>query len=157
MRISLSHKRIYIPQENDMSQPTSSPIHPMLSNAGFTLLEIIAVMVIMAILAVVAVPRYFDLQDQARDRAMATAMAEAKGRINSYFAQQLLNDVLPSDIQYTTTTVGGTDDPNMGDFHMTITSGPTDDPILITVEGRASAVSGETFPGTMPRPGYSGG
>lgn len=139
-----------------MSQPTSSPIHPVMSNAGFTLLEIIAVMVIMAILAVVAVPRYFNLQDQARDRAMATAMAEAKGRINSYFAQELLNDVIPNDIQYTTATIGGTDEPNMGDFHMTITSGPTDDPILITVEGRASAVSGLSMDGTMPRPGYTG-
>ena len=140
-----------------MSQPSRSPIHSVRNNTGFTLLEIIAVMVIMAILAVVAVPRYFNLQDQARARAMATAMAEAKGRINSYFAQELLNDVLPENIQYTTATVGGTDDPNMGDFHMTITSGPTDDPILITVEGRASAVSGESLSSTMPKPGYTGG
>jgi len=139
-----------------MSQPTLSPIHSVRNNAGFTLLEIIAVMVIMAILAVVAVPRYFNLQDQARARAMATAMAEAKGRINSYFAQQLLNDVLPGVIDYTTTTLGGADDPNMGDFHMTITSAATADPIAITVEGRASAVSGESLNSTMPRPGYSG-
>lgn len=143
-----------------MSQRATSPIHSVRNNAGFTLLEIIAVMVIMAILAVVAVPRYFNLQDQARSRAMATAMAEAKGRINSYFAEQLLNDVLPADIQYTTVTVGGSDDianPNMGDFHMQITSGATDDPIAILITGVASAVSGETLASTMPRPGYTGG
>lgn len=131
------------------------------NESGFTLLEIIAVMVIMSILAVVAVPRYFNLQDQAKDRAMSTAMAEAKGRVNGYFAQQLLNNAVPENINYTTTTVGGTDDPNMGDFNMTIDSATATE-ITITVTAVADAVGGNETPprsitDTMPRPGYSPG
>ena len=72
------------------------PIHQLkkehLGNeSGFTLLEIIAVLVILSILAVVALPRYFNLQSQARDKAMQTAMAEAIGRVNGYFAEQVLS------------------------------------------------------------------
>jgi len=96
------------------------PQSPLLNNAGFTLLEIIAVLVIMAILAVVAVPRYFDLQAQARQKAMETAMAEAIGRANGFFAQQILSGVLPQDIDYATGEPLGTD---MGDFTLQVLDG----------------------------------
>ena len=41
----------------------------MKKNAGFTLIELVAVMVILAILAVIAVPQFVDLRTEARQAA----------------------------------------------------------------------------------------
>ena len=127
------------------------PSRPELDNAGFTLLEIIAVIVILSILAVVAVPRYFDLQSQARDKAMKTAMAEGMGRINGFFAQQLLSGSTPGEINYENPTLAGA----MQDFSLTISGGApgTPGPITITVTGLATAVLGMTLTKTVTRPG----
>lgn len=93
--------------------------NPLLNESGFTLLEIIAVLVILSILAVVAVPKYFDLQAQAKQKAVATALAEGIGRVNGYFAQRILAGDTPGEINYGGTGVTG----GMGDFTLTFLSG----------------------------------
>lgn len=68
------------------------------SKDGFTLIEIIAVLVILGILAAVAVPKFTNLQDEARNSAAQAAIAEGKSRASQAYAQALLidNGALPN-------------------------------------------------------------
>ena len=62
----------------------------MKNQKGFTLIEIIAVLVILGILAAVAVPKFIDLQNDARLKAAQSAVSETKARLSGAYGKYLL-------------------------------------------------------------------
>ena len=65
--------------------------HPLrFGQKGFTLIEIVMVLVLLGILAAVAVPKYFDLQEEAERAAVKTIEQEFQARLNGEFAQAML-------------------------------------------------------------------
>ena len=111
----------------------------MTNQKGFTLIEIIAVLVILGILAAVAVPRYLDMQGEARIKAAQAAIAEVKAQASQFYGIKLLRDGAPPTGAAVLASVTTT--PDVGpDFSVAAAPG-TGGNILITV----NQVQGETL------------
>ena len=97
---------------------------------GFTLIEIIAVLIILGVIAAVAVPKFVDMQAEARQYAVEGALGALQSTVTLDYAKQLLTT--PSTTTYTPTAsqvvVGeftGTIANNAGAVTITVTAGPS--------------------------------
>ncbi len=123
----------------------------MTNQKGFTLIEIIAVLVILGILAAVAVPRYLDMQGEARIKAAQAAIAEVKAQASQFYGKKLLRDGAPPTGAAVLASVTAT--PDVGpDFSVTAAANGSN--ILITVNNVQGTVSSPAQTGTwtMPTP-----
>lgn len=60
------------------------------NQSGFTLIELIIIIVVLGILAAVAIPKYFNMIDDAKESACKGALGGLRSGISIYYANQAL-------------------------------------------------------------------
>lgn len=126
----------------------------ILSNQqGFTLIEIIAVLVLLGILAAVAVPKYVDLQTEAKTKAAQAAVAEGIAQVNQYAAKFILStSTVPADLA-DLQTAGLVTPYEEGDFSIIFADATTAGSVTVTANGKTgTSVVNATANKTVPLP-----
>ena len=73
--------------------------HKKESQNGFTLFEVVAVLVLLGILSAFAIPKFFDMQGKAKEKALNKAVAELNGQVSVSYFNNLLEDQEKGDFE----------------------------------------------------------
>ena len=76
---------------------TQTGFSPQTKKGGFTLIEVIAVLVLLGILAAIALPKYIDMTEEAKERAIDAGISELNGREALAWGKAMIDDATFAD------------------------------------------------------------